>query len=270
MTETDETARAKKMPVSRVDEPGVGAAGQHQHQQERRHEHDERCGGEDELVGLGREDVFLLDPLADLGQQLERAVGAGLHRAEPALHERHHLEQVEVDDGAGGSSTGKHQADDRLEARSPASRPARRTRSASQVQARRSHGAHRSMSPRMKYSDGQDRDDVGHVDTLEHPRRDRHVVEAGRADLDPERGEVTLGHDVVAHLAERVLGGDVGLALGHLDDARHLGHDRPEGMPSSSCSTMLQASRTSWRRTQKRAERVAVGVGPDLPVDLVP
>ena len=81
---------------------------------------------------------------------------------------------------------------------------------------------------------------------------------------------VALAHDVVAHLAERVLGGDPRLALGHLDDARHLGHDRPA----------RHARRAAGRRSGRLAdllqphpvagEAVAVGVGPDLPVDLVP
>ena len=61
---------------------------------------------------------------------------------------------------------------------------------------------------------------------LQHPRHDRDVVEAGRADLDAERTEVALADDVVAHLAERVLGRHPRFALGHLDDARHLRHDR--------------------------------------------
>src|SRR5262245_6500981 len=43
----------------------------------------------------------------------------------------------------------------------------------------------------------QDRDDVGHVDAAQNPRHDGDVVEAGRADLHPERPEVTLGDDVV-------------------------------------------------------------------------
>src|SRR5947209_26406 len=44
---------------------------------------------------------------------------------------------------------------------------------------------------------GEDRDDVGNVDAAQDPRRDRDVVEAGRADLAPERAEVALRHEVV-------------------------------------------------------------------------
>src|SRR6187397_518902 len=76
---------------------------------------------------------------------------------------------------------------------------------------------------------GEDGDDVGHVDPAHHPGHDADVVEAGRADLDPERAEVALADDVVAHLAERVLRRDPRLTGGHLDDARHLGHDRAGG-----------------------------------------
>src|ERR687893_19517 len=54
---------------------------------------------------------------------------------------------------------------------------------------------------------GEDGDDVGDVHAAQHPGRDGDVVEAGRGDLHPERAEVASGHDVVAHLAERVLRG---------------------------------------------------------------
>src|SRR3954454_11382163 len=72
--------------------------------------------------------------------------------------------------------------------------------------------------PEDEVQAGQNRDDVGHVDAAEHPRRDRDVVEARRADLDPEGAEVTLAHDVVTHLTERVLGRHPGLAFRDLDD----------------------------------------------------
>ena len=57
-------------------------------------------------------DVFLLQPLADLGEQLHRAVRPGLHRAEAALHEAHHLEQEQVDDRAGGQQHGDGATED--------------------------------------------------------------------------------------------------------------------------------------------------------------
>ena len=57
-------------------------------------------------------DVFLLQPLADLGEQLHRAVRPGLHRPEPALHEAHHLEEEEVDDRAGRQQHGDGATED--------------------------------------------------------------------------------------------------------------------------------------------------------------
>ena len=60
-----------------------------------------------------------------------------------------------------------------------------------------------------------------------------------------------LRDDVVAHLAERVLGVHPDLALGHLDDARHLRHDRAgRADRRCSCSTMRADSRVSCSRTQ--------------------
>src|SRR3954467_10679386 len=76
---------------------------------------------------------------------------------------------------------------------------------------------------------GQHRDDVGYVDAAQEPRQDRDVRERRRADLHSERSGRTLADDVVAHLAERVLGVHPDLALGHLDDARDLRHDRAVG-----------------------------------------
>src|SRR3954470_15714366 len=75
----------------------------------------------------------------------------------------------------------------------------------------------------------EDRDDVGDVHALERPRHDGDVVEAGRADLDPERAELAPRHHVVTHLAERILRRHPGFAFRHLDDARHLGHDGAGG-----------------------------------------
>src|SRR5438067_12573780 len=76
---------------------------------------------------------------------------------------------------------------------------------------------------------GQDGDDVGDVDAAEQPRQDRHVVERGRADLAAERPQTTLAHDVVAHLAQRVVSVDPRLAGGNLDDAGDLGLDGAGG-----------------------------------------
>ncbi len=85
-----------------VGEQRVGPERDDDDEQERRQQDDQRGDLEDALVGgLGRE-VLLLHPLADFGDELQRAVRAGFHRAEAALHERHHLEQEQVHDGAGG------------------------------------------------------------------------------------------------------------------------------------------------------------------------
>ena len=53
-----------------VGEVGVGPERHDRDQQERADQHDQRGHLEDPLVGLGRLDVFLLQPLADLGEQL--------------------------------------------------------------------------------------------------------------------------------------------------------------------------------------------------------
>ena len=63
-------------------------------------------------VGAVGVQVLLLEELADLGEELHRAVGAGLHRAEAALHEAHHLEQEQVDDRARGDQHGDDHAED--------------------------------------------------------------------------------------------------------------------------------------------------------------
>ena len=95
------------------------------------------------------------------------------------------------------------------------------------------------------------------------------LLKRRRADLHPERAQVALGDDVVAHLAERVLGGDPGLALGHLDDAGHLGHDRPAGHAVEQLVDDLGGLAGLLEAHPVAGERVAVGVGPDLPVELV-
>ena len=89
MTETDADGEHVEDADVEVGEPGVGA--------ERHGGVDEQHGADDEVgrqleQGRGRpagDDVLLLEPLADLGEQLHRAVGAGLVGAEPALHEAH-------------------------------------------------------------------------------------------------------------------------------------------------------------------------------------
>ena len=154
-----------------VGQPGVRAERQAGDEQERRHQHDQRRHLEDAVVGRRRRGVLLLQPLADLGEQLHRAVRPGLHGPEAALHERHHLEQEEVDDRAGRQQHGDDPAehpDQRLPpvrdlhrqrahatARSVAVflncsvRRPERGRLAEQFGIRRERG-HRSMSPRMK------------------------------------------------------------------------------------------------------------------------
>src|SRR5262249_51822320 len=82
--------------------------------------------------------VLLLQPLADLGEQLQRAVRSGLHRPETALHERHHLEQEEVDDRARRQQHGDRPAEHAQQRLPP-------------VRDVDGEHAHRSMSPRMKY-----------------------------------------------------------------------------------------------------------------------
>ncbi len=61
-----------------------------------------RRHGEQPTVGTLGEQVLLLEELADLGEELDRAVGPGLHRTEAALHEADGLEEVHVHDRAGG------------------------------------------------------------------------------------------------------------------------------------------------------------------------
>src|SRR5262245_59654050 len=61
----------------------------------------------------------------------------------------------------------------------------------------------------------QDRHDVGNVHTPQHPGQDRDVAERRGPDLHAERAGRALRDDVVAHLAQRVLGLDPDLALGH-------------------------------------------------------
>src|SRR5437762_7923581 len=73
----------------------------------------------------------------------------------------------------------------------------------------------------------EDRDDVRDEHAPQQPWEDRDVAERRRADFHAERAGGAPRDHVVAHLAERVLGLHPDLALGHLDDARYLRHDRP-------------------------------------------
>ena len=123
----------------------VGARGDHDEHEERRHHDDDGREGEDPPVGLARHDVFLLDELDAVAHELEPAVEpAGVHRAEPALHVAHHLEQEDVpeDQRRGGHD---HQDDDRLQ-RERGAPPDVDREQAVHV----GDTDHRSMSPRMK------------------------------------------------------------------------------------------------------------------------
>ena len=138
ITESDDTASAKKMPDVEVLDDEAGPGGQHDVEQERREDHDERRQREDPPVGLVGDDVLLLDELHPVGDELQRAVGPGLHGPEPALHVAHHLQQEHVaqDDGGGRDD---RENDTGLERRGPSV-------------GRDVDGEHqRSMSPRMKY-----------------------------------------------------------------------------------------------------------------------
>ena len=113
----------------------------HDEHEERRHHDDRGRQREDTPVGLLRHDVFLLHELDAVADELVPAVEpARVHRAEPALHVAHHLQQERCNRGS--SAVERHEAehDHRLDAR--ASCPTRCPN------ARRV--THRSMSPRMK------------------------------------------------------------------------------------------------------------------------
>ena len=122
-----------------VGEPGVGA--ERHGDVDEQHRADDQVGRQlEERAGRPARGTMssFWSELADLGEQLQRAVRAGLHGAEPALHEAHHLEQEDVDERARGQQHGDEDADgpqDRL------------------LPVRELDGdgdAHRSMSPRMK------------------------------------------------------------------------------------------------------------------------
>ena len=126
------------------------------------------------------------------------------------------------------------------------------------------------MSPRMKYRLARmvitsgtktPRSSQGTIDTL---------LNEGVRILTAEGPEPALGDDVVPHLAEGVLGVDPGLAGGDLDDAGHLGLDRSGGQAVEELlddpgrfADLLQADPVT-------GEGITVGMGPDLPVELLP
>ena len=83
--------------------------------------------------------VVPFGPDAYFGEQLHRAVRTGFHRAEAALHEAHHLEQEQIDDGARRQEHGDRATEHPEQRLAPVGN---------------GDGDHqRSMSPRMKYSD---------------------------------------------------------------------------------------------------------------------
>ena len=79
----------------RDDEPR--ARRDHDEHEERRQHDDRGREREHAPVGLGRHDVFLLQELDAVADELVPAVeAAGVHRTEPALHVAHHLQQEDV------------------------------------------------------------------------------------------------------------------------------------------------------------------------------
>ncbi len=128
-----------------VGEDSVGPERDDEVDEERADEHDDRRDAEDELVGAIGAEVLLLEELADLGEELHRAVRPGFHRAEAALHEADRLEQVEVDDRARGDEHRDEHAEDAQKRLAPVGDVGSEDPTLQQ----RVH--QRSMSPRMKY-----------------------------------------------------------------------------------------------------------------------
>src|SRR4029077_19868077 len=92
--------------------------------------------------GLRRHDVLLLEELHAVAHELEPAVEATrVHRTETALHVAHHLQQERVPEDERAERNDRED-DERLD---------RERRAPADLQ--RERGTHRSMSPRMKYSD---------------------------------------------------------------------------------------------------------------------
>ena len=122
-----------------------------------------RCTGaslNSAAVGPLGDDVLLLEELADLGEQLQRAVRAGLHGAEPALHEGHHLEQ---EDGRRTCRRGSSTSDERRR------RPAGSVYLPVATGRCRATGRSPVDVPEDEVEAGEDRDDVGHVDAAAAP-----------------------------------------------------------------------------------------------------
>ena len=161
-------------------------------------QHDHRSQHEHLAVGPLGSEQLLLHELGTVGHQLQRPVRSRFHRAEPALHEGHDLEQERLDDERGRRGHGDENEDDLDQGGCPIG----------QVEPE----DHRSMSPRMKYRLARMVITSGTKTPRSSHGHDRHVAERRRADLAPEGAEATLGDHVVAHLAERVLGVDPRLA----------------------------------------------------------
>ena len=93
-----------------------GPGGDHDEHQEGRDHDDRRREREDAPVGLAGHDVFLLDELDAVADELEPAVeAAGVHRTEPALHVAHHLQQEHVAEDAARVSGTIAEDDERLD-----------------------------------------------------------------------------------------------------------------------------------------------------------
>ena len=138
MRNESETVAEGESVLARVEifDDEVGACRQDHVQQEGRHQHDDGGKGEDVFVGLGRVDVFFLEELERLGDELKGAVRTREHGAETALHEGHHLEEEQVDEDERGDRDDPENHNEFDRGLLP-------------VGERR----HLSMSPRMKYSE---------------------------------------------------------------------------------------------------------------------
>ena len=124
-----------------VGEQGVGPERHRDVDEHDRRHHDVGRDAEEGLVGPDRGDVLLLHELADFRDQLQRTVGAGFHRPEPALHVAHHLEQEDLHVAAGRNQYGQNDTDGAEHRLLPVGPGAEDV-----------HRQHqRSMSPRMKY-----------------------------------------------------------------------------------------------------------------------
>ena len=76
-------------------EDGDGVAeGDHRDPGDRDHEDDERREVEDDLVGVGRDEVFLAEQLDAVGDRLQEPLRTGAVRTDPVLHGGEHLALV--------------------------------------------------------------------------------------------------------------------------------------------------------------------------------